>query len=398
MLLLRLWNYIRGYVIILVEGFFLEKFINICIHRQIFLWDIKKLKNSTMRLKVSIPGFKLLRPVAKKTLCRVRIVRKKGLPFIMNRYKKRKAFVAGAFFFIALLYTLTSFVWTVEISGNKSLETEFILDKLASMGIKPGILKFGIDTESAASSLMLDIKELAWVGISVKGTKVRVEVAERKQPPEIVAKHIPCDIVALRDGIIKSIVVKAGQEKVKVGESVTKGQLLVSGAVETKNDQINTRLVHAIASIKARTWYEVRRRVESKAVMKERTGEKKDFYSLMLFTKRFDFFHGEAPYENFEKIEIKKRLSLGGDIELPFELITDRYYEVRLVEKELEIEEAKQSAMEEAYGEAVAAIPENAQIVSTGRNFIEDGQGGIDASVIIECIEEIGVAKEIGGK
>lgn len=41
---LRLWNYIKGYVIIFVEGYFLEKFVNICTRRQIFLWDIKKKK------------------------------------------------------------------------------------------------------------------------------------------------------------------------------------------------------------------------------------------------------------------------------------------------------------------------------------------------------------------
>jgi len=34
MLIFRLWNYIRGYVIIFVEGYFLEKFVNICTRRQ----------------------------------------------------------------------------------------------------------------------------------------------------------------------------------------------------------------------------------------------------------------------------------------------------------------------------------------------------------------------------
>lgn len=44
MLVLRLWNYLRGYVIILIEGIFLEKFINICTRRKMYLWDIDKKK------------------------------------------------------------------------------------------------------------------------------------------------------------------------------------------------------------------------------------------------------------------------------------------------------------------------------------------------------------------
>jgi similar to stage IV sporulation protein len=122
MILLKLWNYFRGYVIIAVEGYFLEKFINICTHRQVFLWDIKKRKDRTMTLKVSINGFKLLRPISYKTKCRVKILKRCGLPFLKKRYGKRKAFMLGALVFIALFYCLTSFIWSVEITGNKDIE------------------------------------------------------------------------------------------------------------------------------------------------------------------------------------------------------------------------------------------------------------------------------------
>ncbi|MCX7710298.1 MAG: sporulation protein YqfD [Clostridia bacterium] len=398
MLLLRLWNYIRGYVIILVEGYFLEKFINICIHRQIFLWDIKKLKNSTMRLKVSISGFKMLRPVARKTRCRVRIVKKKGIPFTWNRYKRRKAFVIGAFAFVVIVYTLTSFIWAIEITGNKKIETEFLLQHLESMGIKPGILKYGISTDDITSKLMLDIKELAWTGVTVKGTKIKIEVAERKQPPELVEKNKPCDIVAAKDGVVKSMVVKTGQEAVKAGDTVTKGQVLISGAVPTKNEQINTRLVHAIGSVKARTWYEARHAVNTKVLDKERTGQQKDYYSLIFLTKRFGFKTDSTPYEECDRVEIVKKLSFGKDLELPLGIVIDRFYENRVTEREISLEEAKQAAMDEAYKEATRDIPEDAEIVNTDLNYVEDESGAVIANAVIECIEEIGVTKEIGGK
>ena len=59
-------------------------------------------KNSKISLKISIKGFKHLRPVARKTRCRVRIVEKRGLPFIVSRYKERKTFVLGLAVFVVL--------------------------------------------------------------------------------------------------------------------------------------------------------------------------------------------------------------------------------------------------------------------------------------------------------
>lgn len=397
MLLLRLWNYIRGYVIILVEGYFLEKFINICIHRQIFLWDIKKLKNSTMRLKVSIPGFKMLRPVAGKTKCKVRIVKKKGMPFIINRYKRRKAFLIGGAAFFGIIYFLTSFIWAIEISGNEKIDTGLLLQRLDAMGVKLGTVKFGINTKKIASDLMIDIKELAWIGVTVKGTKLKVEVAERRQPPELIAKNVPCDIVAAKDGVVKSLVVKSGQEMVKAGDTVLHGQVLISGTVEIKNEQGGTRLVHAMGSVKARTWYEARYPVRTKVYDKERTGNQKDYYSLVLLTKRFDISREEIPYENFDRVEIRKKLAFGKDMELPFELVIGRYYENNIIEREIDLEEAKQSAMDEAYRDVSKDIPEGAETVDTDFSFSQDENGGLAANAVIECMEEIGITKGIGG-
>lgn len=39
--------------------------------------------------------FKKIKEIAKITKCRVKIERKKGLPFILHRYKKRKLFFAA---------------------------------------------------------------------------------------------------------------------------------------------------------------------------------------------------------------------------------------------------------------------------------------------------------------
>ena len=195
----------RGYVIIIVEGFFIEKFINICARRRILLWDVRIQKERRVTARMSISGFRLIRPVARKTGCKVRLLKKTGLPFVFNKYRRRKAFFAGAVLFFILLNVLASFVWSIEITGNERLDTAFLENALAENGIRTGAFKYRIDTRGAVDRMMLEIDRISWISISIKGTKARVQIREREDIPEIVPRHIPCDIIALRDGIIRQV-------------------------------------------------------------------------------------------------------------------------------------------------------------------------------------------------
>lgn len=397
MLILKLWNYFRGYVIITIEGYFLEKFINICIHREIFLWDIKRHGSRKMTLKISINGFKMLRPIALKTKCRVRIAKRVGLPFVKHRYKKRKTFLIGAVACIVLFYIMTSFIWSIEISGNKKVNSDFIMEKLSESGIKQGVLKYKVDTKKVVSDLMLKIDKLGWVGVSVKGTKLKVQVDERIMPPKLVERDKPCDIVAKRDGIIKSVISKTGFDLVKPGDTVVEGQILVTGNVPGKEENSGVTQLHAISTVKARTWYEGISPVINKPTVKERTGNKTNKYTLILFGKRLSLPWGKVSYSKYDKIEIKKALSLGEDLVFPFEFIDDIYYETHEVEKEIPSKEAEDTAARNAYDMASETIPEDAEIIKKDTKILNNDDGTKSVKVIIECIENIGISKEIGG-
>ena len=58
MFLIRLWHYLKGYVIIIVTGTCVERFINICTRRQIPLWDVERITPGSVSMKMSINGFK----------------------------------------------------------------------------------------------------------------------------------------------------------------------------------------------------------------------------------------------------------------------------------------------------------------------------------------------------
>ena len=66
MFFIKLFYFFKGYVIIEVEGLFIERFINICIHRGIGLKNIIKNDEERATFTISFKDFKKLRPVVRK--------------------------------------------------------------------------------------------------------------------------------------------------------------------------------------------------------------------------------------------------------------------------------------------------------------------------------------------
>ena len=394
-LLFRLWNYLRGYVIIIVEGFFIEKFINICARRRIHLWDVRIQRERRVTARVSISGFRLIRPVARKTGCRVRLLKKRGLPFVFSKYRRRKAFFAGAVLFVVLINVLASFVWSIEITGNEKLDTVFLENVLAANGIKTGALKYRIDTRRAVDRMMLEIDRLSWISINIKGTKVKVQVREREDIPEIVPRHIPCDIIARKDGIIRQVIAKEGIEAVAEGDTVKKGQVLISGRVPVKGEE-QYRLVHAMGTVRARTWYEDEAPVIFTRTETLRTGRVIRDHSLVLFSKELDLIRRKVGFSEYITDEARKKLTIGNDLVFPFEWVTVNYYEVATMEAHISEEDARETAAREAYEKALGRVPEEAEIVKENVYFTEQ-DGKLTARAVLECIENIGIPSRIGG-
>ena len=61
-----------GVVTVQIEGFFTERFINLCKINNIKIWEIRNIVKGVVRFEISIYDFKKLRKVAKKTKCKVK--------------------------------------------------------------------------------------------------------------------------------------------------------------------------------------------------------------------------------------------------------------------------------------------------------------------------------------
>ena len=222
-------NYILGYVRLKVEGYYIERFINICMSKNIFFWSMKREKSSLLYANVGIKEYKKIRPIAKKLKCRVRIEKKKGLPFIFNKYRKRKIFIVFLMLALLVILVCSNYIWNIEITGLDKIQYADIAVQLEENGLKIGELKGKIDTKKIIESIRLERKDIAWLGISIDGTNARVEIVEAKEKPEIVNEEDFCNIVADRDCIITKMNVQNGTAKTKAGDIVKKRRYIGGG-------------------------------------------------------------------------------------------------------------------------------------------------------------------------
>ena len=85
MFLKIIFSYLLGYLRITVEGYYIERFINICQNKKILIWNLKREKGVKLFFNIGIKDFKSLKQISRKTNCKIKIIRKKGIPFLLHR-------------------------------------------------------------------------------------------------------------------------------------------------------------------------------------------------------------------------------------------------------------------------------------------------------------------------
>lgn len=326
--------YLRGYLIITVTGNFAERFINVCTAKNILLWDITKISSKSIRCKISIRAFKKLPEIAYKTAVSIKIIKRCGFPFFLQKYRRRKILMVSIFIFVVFVIIINQFVWDIEVRGNETIKTADILSVLEEEGITYGVPKAKINQRNIKTQTMLKLPSLSWLWIDKRGSKLIVEVRERIPVPEIFDPDEYCNIVAQKDGIIDSLTVRNGIPVVSVGDTVLKGMVLVTGKIpsSTKNE---IRYVQSDAQVFARVWYEDTEEFSCIETRRIETGKQKRRITIKIFGKQIPlYFSKNPPFEHYNEDVAEYDVSIFGKY-LGMSFISRSYQEVTLSEERL---------------------------------------------------------------
>lgn len=245
-MLLEIIRFFRGNVDFTASGKFPERFINITAKNGVNIWNPVPAKNA-ISASMYLSDYKKIRTLAKKSRVKTKITAKHGMPFIVNRYKARTGLFAGAVFGIILCIFLSNFIWSVKISGTEEISNTYLESLLSDNGISVGVWKNNLDVDQIERNIQRKCGDVRWMSINITGSLVTVEVKETYKKPKLDTSKNPCNVKAVKDGVITRIQAYNGKSVVTKGSGVVNGQVLVSGLDETK--QGDMRYLRANAKV-----------------------------------------------------------------------------------------------------------------------------------------------------
>ena len=313
-----------------------------------------------------------------------------GFLKLLENYRKRIGLAVGFLLAVALLVFSSLFVWDITIDGTDRISEQTILRALESRGLHLGAFIPSVDTENAEEYLILDVDGLSFVSINLRGTVVQVEVRERKKNTEIVDTQTPSNLIAAVDGQIEALRITGGATTVKLGETVKKGDLLVSGIIDSA--ALGYRLVRSRGEVLARTTLTYHVEIPYETTQKQYTGKFFSQKSIKIFSKTIKLFRKDSICtSSCDKIESERRIYLFGLIKLPIFITEIEYAEYEMVSRTL----TQKEALAEAYRQ-LRALYENdlADSEILGRyTYFGENENAITLTQQIECI--INIAKEV---
>lgn len=384
MLVLRIWYHLVGFLEIRIEGFALEKFLNLAVSRGIRLWDIR-FRGEVLQARLPVTSFRDLHDIARRTRSRVRIIRRLGLPFLLARARRRKILVGGALLFFVSLFLLSSLVLFIEVKPGEAISEEQILAWAAEAGLAPGVWKWDVDLDKVERHILQSSPRLSWVGITQRGTRIIIEIVEKTIPPELEFANLPNDITASRDGRVITVLVLSGQARVKEGDYVKRGQTLIAGTA------LPGQTPRARGVVKARTWYEGYTEIPTFAMSVVETGA--TYQRTVIKVNKMEIViqgRKEIPFQNYQVEERVVTIPRWRNVNIPVEFKYVTYREVHRIKVRLGSPASREEARRKLVNKLRSLVPAGGEIISIRDYLVQERDDLVGVRVVIEAEEDIG--------
>ena len=287
--MLWLLRFIMGYLIIKIDRENSEKILNRAAAQKIKIWNLRY-KDGSIYGNISPKNFLKLYKVSRGINCKINIIKKIGLFFYIKKQRNIVGMVIGILIFSFILFYLSNFVWIINVEGNDIIPTSEIMQSCEKIGIYEGIRKSKIGNKFDAQRLALIQDGIAWCSLNTEGCVLNVNISEIVSFANDEDKE-PSNLKSLEEGKIKKINVTSGDVMIKVGDVVSKGELLVSGVTQNSS---GTHFVHSNGEIIAytnRVFSAQGDFTQNKCV---ETGQKIVDYSIEFFEIKIPLFLGSV--------------------------------------------------------------------------------------------------------
>lgn len=392
-------GFVTGRVVFAVAGDRPERILAAAAQRGIVFWDASAPKELSMTVCVRSRDAAELEGLARRMGLDCRRGKESGLPVVGRALRRRGALIAALGLCLAALTVSRAFIWRVEIADTAGLPESLVRETLRECGVDVGRCWLGLSQDLTRNALLRRLPQLRWATVNIHGGTAEVILRPAREKPAVENEDECADIVALRGGYITDVQALRGDARVAEGQTVTEGQLLISG--EAVGRYTSHGATRAIGTVEARTWYEITAAAPVETVKAEREGCISTRWALIFGKRRINFYKGcSICPSGCAKMTEETVLAVGGVFSLPIRVVRERVYETSL---ESAADESRAGRMENALVQRLrAALPEDGEMTEV--HFTQSvADGWLYVTMHAECRESIGAtvpmtAEEIAAK
>ncbi len=331
-----------GYVDVAVDYENITPLLNVCMYHGIPYTDFcAHGDNVTMRFRIF--AYKKLKKETEARGIYFTVIKKRGLPFYLEKYKKRAGLYFGIVLASVLVIVSHQFIWDIDVTGNQSMTSGEVREILKEHGFSVGSFIQHVNTDKIENRILIDSDTISWISINISGTVAEVQIRERELPrtEDVITK--PANLVASKSGIIEEVRLFRGKAMVGAGKYVKKGELLVSGLYDSA--QVGFRYTRASGEVYAKTVEEFYIEIPYEYEGKRYTGNEYcdkylNFFDFSMNISKKSGKEGSL----YDKIDIVENYSLFGGVHTPIAIKTERYLEYETVSMTRDREAAEELA------------------------------------------------------
>lgn len=385
-----MWKSVSGCVIIQIRGQRAERLLNLLGSAGIPVRNLQRTDSTTLVCTIPAKYFKQLHLLRRGTSCNVSILRRLGVPFFLLRAKRRRVLLLGTPLLLGLAIFLSTRVWKITVTGCQKVPESVVLRALEQKGIGIGCSRTILeDLYGLSDSVQVYDDRIAWAGLSLQGVLLTVKVIEAKDDIYTLDKTVPCDVVAVKDGVISRVEALNGKTDFEPGMPVLAGDIVIKGDI-TREDATEPLYVHAMGNVIAYIRYEATATALPVDDGDADTGRTIAYSAIQVFGRTL--FATVSPFEKSDLRDVKRtRISECG---IPIYVLSGTYYEVGKARVALTRQEMIESAICDAEAGAFLRIPKDAAILEKNCAYFEE-DGCVTAIVTVITEESIGMTKEI---
>lgn len=193
------------------------------------MYDVVCCDALTVRLWIPARDIGKLETVMQHCGCSYRVIAKQGFLWYPSALFRRPFLALGLLLYILMALWIPGKILFVTVEGNQNIPDNYILESAKNSGITFGSSRRAVRSEQTKNKLLSQIPQLQWVGINTSGCVVNISVREGDIQQNYSEDRLVSAIVASCDGVIQSIDVLRGTAMCAVGQTVKRGDVLISG-------------------------------------------------------------------------------------------------------------------------------------------------------------------------